>query len=294
MDLDKFLDELYEAAYMVDENRKILYWNKKAENISGYKKEEIIGKFCYDNILRHVSQDGKRICHDGCPLVDSLRMKKINETKVYLHHKLGYRVPVTVKTFPFLDPLDNKHKVIELFTDYKEESSLYEENKNLQRQVITDNLTGCFNRAFIDYQIDTCINEYNVFNTDFGLLFMDIDNFKKVNDNYGHEVGDLVLKAVSNTVRKNIRAEDYVGRYGGEEFVVLFRGINKENLFNSAEKLRMLIEGIEVETSKGKLAVTVSIGCKIYEKHLSKDELVKGADKLMYQAKETGKNRVLI
>lgn len=294
MDLDKFLDELYEAAYMVDENRKIICWNKKAENISGYKKEEIIGKFCYDNILRHVSLDGKRLCHDGCPLFDSINSNKINETNVYLHHKMGYRVPVTVKTFPFYDNKDNTYKAIELFTDYKEESSLYEENKNLQRQIISDNLTGCYNRAFIDYQIDTCINEFSVFNIDFGLLFIDIDYFKKVNDSYGHDIGDLVLKAVSNTLRMNIRVEDYVGRYGGEEFVVIFRGMNKNNLYNAAEKLRMLVEGIEVETPKGKLAVTVSIGCSAYRKGLSKDELVKAADKKMYEAKESGRNKVAI
>jgi diguanylate cyclase (GGDEF)-like protein/PAS domain S-box-containing protein len=294
MDIIKLLGELYEPAYMVDEDRRIVFWNNQAEIVTGYKSEEIIGRFCYDNILRHVSTSGQRLCHKGCPLQDSIKNKKVNESQVFLHHKRGFRVPVKVRTIPFYDDVDKKYKAIEVFTDYRDEKSLYLENKELQEKVITDDLTGIYNRAFIDYQIDTCIHEFNVFNISFGVLFIDIDHFKKVNDTFGHDVGDKVLVAVTQTIKVNIRMEDYVGRYGGEEFVVILRNISKENLYNTAEKLRMLIEGLDVETKRGKLGVTVSIGCSHYGETLSKEEIVRRADELMYKAKNAGRNKVFI
>ena len=294
MDIIKLLGELYEPAYMVDEDRRIIYWNKQAEIVTGYKAEEIIGRFCYDNILRHVSATGKRLCHDGCPLLDSIKTKKVNESQVFLHHKRGFRVPVTVKTIPFYDEVEKKYKAVEVFTDFRDERTLYLENKELQEKVITDPLTGIYNRDFIDYQIDTCIHEFNAFNISFGVLFIDIDHFKKVNDTFGHDIGDKVLVAVTQTIKVNIRMEDFVGRYGGEEFIVILRNINKENLFNTAEKLRMLIEGLDIETKRGKLGVTVSIGCSHYGETLSKEEIIKQADQKMYNAKESGRNKVFI
>jgi diguanylate cyclase len=88
--------------------------------------------------------------------------------------------------------------------------------------------------------------------------------------------------------------EDFVGRYGGEEFIVILRNISKENLYNTAEKLRMLIQGLDVETKRGNLGVTVSIGCSHYGETLSKQEIIKKADELMYLAKESGRNKVII
>ncbi|XFA99120.1 diguanylate cyclase [Candidatus Izemoplasma sp. B36] len=294
MEITKLLEHLYEAAYIVDENRKILFWNKKAESITGYTKEEIIGKYCFDNILRHVTDSGQHLCHDGCPLFDSIKNNKINEAKVYLHHKKGYRVPVTVKTIPFYDEVDKKRKAIEVFTDIKNDKDLYVENKLLKQEVITDALTQVNNRYFIDYQLETCMREFDSFKTPFGVLFIDIDFFKKVNDQYGHAIGDLVLKAVSKTINLNIRYNDFVGRYGGEEFVVILRNITKEDLYNIAEKLRILIQEIEVNIEDISISVTVSIGCSHYIKPLTKEELIKDADKKMYQAKQSGRNKVII
>ena len=294
MNITKLLDNLHEAAYIVDQNRKIVYWNKPAEIITGYKAEEIIGKHCYDNILRHVTETGQRLCHNGCPLLDSINNKQINEANVFLHHKKGYRVPVSVKTIPFYDEQEQVYKAVEVFTDVKDESTLYQENKQLQKEVITDTLTGVYNRYFIDYQIDTCIHEFNTFNTPFGILFIDIDHFKKVNDTYGHDVGDKVLKAVSKTIELNIRQEDYIGRYGGEEFVVILRHVSKDNIYKIAEKLRILIQEIDIKDNDNMINITVSIGCSHYAHTLNKLEIIKSADKKMYEAKQTGRNKVVI
>ncbi|MCX7821035.1 MAG: PAS domain-containing protein, partial [Brevinematales bacterium] len=95
-DLKKVLDNLWEGAYVLDNDRKIVYWNKAAEGITGFKSTEVVGKSCGDNILRHMDEKGTELCTAHCPMVNVLNgMEKI-EANVFLHHKMGYRIPVRV------------------------------------------------------------------------------------------------------------------------------------------------------------------------------------------------------
>ncbi len=293
MKTENLLPHLFEAAYIVDENRKIIYWNEISEKITGYKSEEVVGKYCYQNILRHVTDTGIRLCHQGCPLLNSIETKTINISKVYLHHKDGYRVPVTVKTIPYYDENDHMFKAIEVFTDMQDEKTLFKENKTLKREVLTDKLTQVYNRGFLDYQINTCIKEFNTFKTRFAILFLDIDFFKKVNDTYGHDAGDKVLTKIAKTISLNIRKNDFVGRYGGEEFVVILRDISEESMIQIAEKIRILIRGTDILFDDKLINVTVSIGCSYYREGLSQEEFLKEADANMYKAKETGRDKVV-
>jgi len=290
----KLLDYLFEAAYVVSDERRILSCNEAFEEITGYQKEDVIGRYCYDNILRHVTESGKQLCHEGCPLQDSIHKNRINSATVYLHHKKGFRVPVHVRTVPFIDEKTGKTFAIEIFTDYIKEAKIYRENRKLKENLMTDDLTQIYNRRFMDYQIDIAIKEFTTFKTPLALLFIDIDHFKTVNDTYGHDVGDLVLKTVAKSMALNIRHGDFVGRFGGEEFVVLLRDITYEEMILIAEKLRSLVKDTSTYLEKGQpLSVTISVGAAYYQKGMSKEEFIKEADNLMYQAKESGRNKVV-
>ncbi|MCF7925419.1 MAG: sensor domain-containing diguanylate cyclase [Candidatus Izimaplasma sp.] len=289
----KLIEHLFEAAYVVDNERKILACNGVFEKITGFSKEDVVGKYCYENILRHVTDTGKQLCHDGCPLHDSIMKEKINTAKVYLHHKKGYRVPVQVRTIPFKDEKTGEIHAIEFFTDYMKESKIYKENRKLKENLMTDELTQVHNRKFMDYQIGMSINEYVTFKTPMALLFIDIDHFKSVNDTYGHDVGDRVLKSVAKSLSLNIRNGDFVGRFGGEEFIVLLRDVSKEEMVLVAEKLRSLINNTNTYLDNNKpISVTISVGAIFYNNSMSKEELIKEADTLMYQAKQSGRNKV--
>ncbi len=295
MDPKQLLNALFEAAYMVDENRKIIYWNDICEKITGYTKEDVVGHYCYDNILRHVTEEGVHLCHNGCPLQDTIERGVINEATVYLHHKKGYRVPVNVKTIPFLDETDGKVKGIEFFTDVSSKAKLYKENRKLKESSSIDALTQLYNRDFIDYQIEMSIEEANTFDIGLGILFIDIDLFKHVNDTYGHQAGDQVLKMIAKTLALNVRSHDFVGRYGGEEFIVLLRNIDRPSLQMVAEKLRILVqEATTFIDDITPINVTISLGGAIYTKSITKDAWVKEADDAMYRAKTRGRNRVVI
>lgn len=295
MDLKKITENLFEPAYLVDENRKIVAWNNECEKVTGYLASEVTGNYCYDNILRHITDNGKQLCHDGCPLQESIKSGKINSADVYLHHKEGYRIPVRVKTIPVTDNDGKISMALEVFTDKRDEDTLYRENRKLKMKMLTDPLTKLYNRRFMDYQIKMAFNEAQVFKTNPGIIFMDIDDFKNVNDTYGHETGDKVLKALANTIRHNVRQSDFPGRFGGEEFIVLIRDTSKDEILQIAEKLRKLIEMLTITTKNEEiLNITVSAGCAIMNEKDNPQTLIDEADKNMYTAKKQGKNKVVI
>ena len=100
---DTYLGQLFEGAYVVDTERTILYWNKAAEELTGYREKEVIGKHCYDNILMHVDDKGTNLCKGMCPLEGSLRDGLVRDVSVFLRHKNGHRVPVHVRAVPLQD-----------------------------------------------------------------------------------------------------------------------------------------------------------------------------------------------
>lgn len=112
-----FMSQLFEGVSVVDKSRRIVFWNEGSERITGYKADEVVNRFCYHNILQHVDQDGKELCFNGCPLHHTLETKAVNHGHVFLKHKEGYRVPVSVKTIPMLDNHGNIIGAIEIFTD---------------------------------------------------------------------------------------------------------------------------------------------------------------------------------
>ena len=123
---------------------------------------------------------------------------------------------------------------------------------------------------------------------------MDIDHFKRVNDSYGHETGDTVLKMVAQTMAHNIRSFDVIGRWGGEEFLIILANITKNQLQTVAEKLRILVEHSTLNIGDAKISVTISIGATMAQKKDTVESIVKRADLLMYKSKGKGRNTVTI
>lgn len=289
------IQHLFEGVYIVDQSRKIVFWNSGSEKITGYTAEEVVNKHCYSNILKHVTKDGKELCFDGCPLHHTLRTGEIQENEVFLHHKEGYRVPVNVKTFPLRDQDGNITASVEVFTDSRYQKSRYKENRKLREMLTTDTLTDVPNRRYLEFQLENLVREFKQFKTSFGLLFFDIDHFKDVNDTYGHNVGDELLRIVAGTLKNSIRGKDMIGRWGGEEFIGLVKLDSLENLFLLSEKLRLLVEKSSYALSDTEeIKVTISIGGTLYRADESYTDLIQRADELMYYSKQNGRNKSTI
>jgi len=289
------MSHLYEGVYIVDKKRKIVFWNSGSEQITGYLAKEVVDAHCYDNILQHIDGSGKRLCLEGCPLHDTLATGKVNENEVFLHHKNGHRVPVSVKTMPLYDDAGSIVAAVEVFTDSRFKQDQYDENKQLKRLLELDGLTKIYNRNYLEFNLVSSQAEYKQFNMTFGLLFIDIDHFKNINDTYGHNIGDEVLKMVVNTVSANIRSEDVFGRWGGEEFIIVLKRVDLEILKHIAEKLLITVRNSAYKTEDSKeIRVTVSIGGSIYQLSEPIEALVERADALMYESKQAGRDKFTI
>ena len=293
-DYRNILDDINDGLYLVNTNREIIFWNRAAEKITGYKANEVTGSHCYDNILIHIDDKGNNLCEGMCPLLATIEDNLNRDAEVFLHHKSGHRVPVNVRTSVLKN---NKGEVIggiELFSDnsYMETTRL--KIKELEELAFLDSLTQLANRAFIDLEIEAKLAQMNRYGTHFGLIFFDIDHFKNFNDTYGHKTGDRVLKTVARTLQANARPFDIFGRWGGEEFLGILHNVSEKKLELLAERIRVLISKTRVAYKKQNLSVTVSIGATLIKTQDSKDIIIDRADKLMYKSKQNGRNQVTI
>lgn len=164
----------------------------------------------------------------------------------------------------------------------------------LNLEANTDKHTGCFNKGYFNNRITLEVNKCKVTGEPLSLIIFDLDHFKKLNDNYGHDAGDFVLKEMAAIIRSNgIREQDVFARYGGEEFVILLPKTNLKQSFEIAERLRKLIESKEFMYDGKRLPVTASIGVADYRQGVvTGTDLFKRADEAVYKSKEGGRNQV--
>jgi diguanylate cyclase (GGDEF)-like protein/PAS domain S-box-containing protein len=288
------LDSIYDGVYIVDRKRRILFWNKGAERLTGYTREEVANRSCADNILIHVSTTGRSLCKGKCPLAHTLEDGKLREDEVFLHHKNGHRVPVLIRVAPIRDEDGNITSAIEVFGDNTPRIEARQRIKELELLAMLDGLTALPNRRYLDDQMIARLSEFERMGIPFGVLMMDIDHFKNVNDTYGHDVGDEVLKMVSRTMENNSRPYDLVGRWGGEEFLAIVPNADLEILSNVAERYRMLISRSVIFNKQEPIQVTVSIGGALVSEGVTVEEMIKLADENLYASKQGGRDRATV
>jgi diguanylate cyclase (GGDEF)-like protein/PAS domain S-box-containing protein len=291
----EIIDNLYDGVYFVDRDRVITYWNKGAERITGYSAAQTLGRACRDNLLNHVTANGVQLCQTQCPLAAAMEDGNEREAEVFLHHADGHRVPIVVRASPIRDRDGDIIGAVESFSNNASVMDTRSKLRALRRAATTDPLTDLGNRRYLDGRLSALIAEHRNNASSAGLLFMDVDHFKQVNDSYGHMTGDNILRMVAKTIRLALRATDTVGRWGGEEFIAILYDVQeKKALEAAAEKVRTLVEFSRLDVDGQGLTVTISIGGTLVLPDDTPEILVHRADELMYRSKQMGRNRVTI
>lgn len=248
-------------------------------SISSLANEE--GELVYVTLLNVLTQ------LDFSPEDARKNWEKIVEHKNNLEKKLGHSVSLMTAVCYYFSDIEKN-----ISTPAIIELQILEETK---KQSHSDGLTGLFNRRYFDEALQGEKNRAQRYNSTFSVFFIDLDHFKKLNDTYGHQAGDLTLKVVAEILQTMKRTEDTACRYGGEELVLILPETEKINALVIAERIRKRVEETVLEFEGTKFSVTLSGGIASYPSDGKEiHELVQAADVALYQAKESGRNRILI
>lgn len=283
---DTIVKNIHEGVLVVDEYGDIVFANNFIRTVTGYTPEELIGE--NPKILKSGKHDNEfyrqmweSIKKDGCWQGEIWNKRKNGE--IYAE-----RITITAVTAEsvyyvavFSDITDKK----------KQEMELVKEKELFELQATYDGLTKLYNRQKIEDILKIEIDRSRRYGIEMSVLMLDIDDFKKINDTYGHPTGDTVLREISRLVKKSIRKTDYAGRWGGEEFIVIAPHTDLKGATMFAESIR---EGVEGTDFAGVGRVTCSIGATYFQKTDTEETIVKRADEALYESKKEGKNRVTI
>ncbi len=253
--------QLFEGAYMVNQDRKIMFWNKAAEKLTGYKATEVVGRRCDDNILMHVNEKGENFCEKYCPLQQSMNDGKLREITVFLRHKEGYRVPVSVRAIPITDGKGLIQGSIEVFS--KENQVSPEKMKELTRKAFVDGLTGLPNKEYSYNKLKSMLST-PVPGDDgcYGVLFLELDNLEKIQEEFGMVVRNKTIEVAGKTIFENLLPGDLAARWEGGLFLIITRLDRKSLLLNWADSVKSLIRKSTVP-EYDKVAMSVKVGGSI-------------------------------
>lgn len=290
--------------FAVDREYRIVLWNRFMDEHSGLTAAQAIGRSffdCFPDLPRAWLKrkfDTVFLLHSGsfsswqhrswllpfehdCPITGSLDLMQQDCAFMPLIEN-GEVVAVCVTIAD----------VTELAVAWKEREVALEALRDSSER---DALTGLYNRRHVDRRLQAEYNSWTRHRDSFAVLLFDIDHFKRINDTYGHPTGDAVLRKIASTVSPQLRNSDILGRYGGEEFMVILPHCNEAGAAVVAEKVRHAIEQDALELSSGELKVTVSVGgCAAAEGLTGVAALVAEADQALYDAKHAGRNQVCI
>ena len=284
--------------FVLDRNHVVTNWNKACEIMTGITAQKVVGTSDHwrafypskRSCLADLVLDG---AYDSFP-----RMYGAFDASTFLHDGVrsegwfdnvgGERRYLIFDAVPIYNRAKELVAVIETLQDISKRKKLEEE---LARLATTDSLTGLCNRHRFNELLEQEVARARRYHAPLSLIMFDLDYFKNINDTYGHAVGDQVLQGVAEIIRKNVRVTDWVGRWGGEEFMVLCPEATEKDAAVTAEKLRGLVESHIFETVK---TITISCGVTRFKAHDSVDTFVSRADDALYRAKDNGRNIVEI
>jgi diguanylate cyclase (GGDEF)-like protein/PAS domain S-box-containing protein len=282
----ELLDRMSDGVYFVDRDRQILYWNQGATQLTGYEPKEIVGLFCQDNTLCHVDGSGNQLCLSGCPLSDCLEDGVAHDSDMFLRHKQGRRVPVNVRVQPIRDTAGEIVGAVEIFRDNSAQIEVRRKAETMERLAFLDALTQLPNRRFLEMSVRKALIEYHASGDPFGVLVFDLNDFKAINDRFGHAGGDRALMQVAKTLSGALRGADVVGRWGGDEFLAIAYGVSAEVLAELGERCVALVDQTQYRNADGGFeGLSITAGAALVEPRDTVERLIARADRRMYEKK---------
>jgi diguanylate cyclase (GGDEF)-like protein/PAS domain S-box-containing protein len=279
--------------YLVDRERRILLWNDGAENITGYRRQEVIGRSCFDNLLMHCDQHSTLLCGLACPLLETIHDGKPCHADVFLRHKDGQRIPVRIRAVPIRD---SNGSIIGASESFDERVLLPEGDIHPNNRAVDDHadgLTGILDHHSIQSHLSASLLDFTEYHVPFCVLAVAIDKPNEFQDAHGRKAMEAMVSVVARTLSRNLHPDDRIGRWSESRFLVIVMNCPASGLAKLAEMLSRIVGLAEIPWWGDRISVTVSMGATSARPDDSSELLLERAERALNAGLLEG-NRVQI
>jgi diguanylate cyclase (GGDEF)-like protein/PAS domain S-box-containing protein len=288
----KLLESMHDAVVFVDGSLRIVLWNRATERLTGILAPSVEHKLWSPTLLSLRDEQQKQIVEADCPVIQSIKSGVQTLRRLSVVGRNGQRVDVDAHLVPVHGKNGISHGAALLMHDASSQITLEQRVQTLHEKATRDPLTQVANRAEFDRIHASWVESHLERRLPCSLVICDIDHFKKINDNFGHQAGDDVLIAFAGLLRRHCRSGDLVARYGGEEFVMICADCDNGTATSRAEELRCELAEFPMMALSGK-CITASFGVTEVQPGDTPETMLRRADRALYQAKEIGRNAVV-
>jgi PAS domain S-box-containing protein/diguanylate cyclase (GGDEF)-like protein len=257
------LENLSTGVYLVDEDRRIVFWNDGAERISGFLRQDVVGRLCRENMLVHCDEHNSVLCGEACLLIDTMRDGRAREVDVYLRHKDGYRVPVRVRAVPIRD---QDGVIIGAAESFDERFIAPDPSCRLinpSAEVGVEGATGLPAQDWMSVQLGESLAQFAERQTPFGILRIRIDQLHDWQGRGGRQVVNVMLRAVAQTLRSLLPPADLLGRWGEDGFLAIVAYADSGRLEKAGACLIKIVNCVAIKWWGDYLPIKASLGSAV-------------------------------
>lgn len=288
----RLLDQMRDGVIFVDAAGRIVGWNPAAERLSGIGAASVLGRNWSPELLGLTDERGKALAPEDCPVYAALACGAQSLRRLTVRGRSGRHTPVDLHVIPVPQPAGTPIGAIVVLHDASPEASLEAECHRLQARTSLDPLTQLANRAELDRLLPAFVAQHQQRGMPCSLIVCDLDHFKQINDTYGHQAGDEVIKAFAALLKSAARPGDIAARYGGEEFVLLCANCDNASAAQRAEQIRFRLAQTPQPSLRHKPA-TASFGVTELQPGDTPESFFRRADRALMLAKVNGRNQVV-
>lgn len=289
---NRLLDHMHDAVVFIDAGMRVVQWNRGAERLTGISSDSVLQRQWSPALLSVRNEKGDVLAEDDCPIGCALQSGVQSLRRLTIVGRNGRSISVDSHTIPVSTEDGAVLGAIFLLHDASPETSLEERCQTLHEKATKDPLTQVANRAEFDRVHEAFARRYKEQGVPCSLIICDLDLFKQVNDNYGHQAGDEAIKSLANLLKNSCRSGDLVARYGGEEFVMLCADCDNATAARRAEQIRKTLAQLAQPKMDGR-SVTASFGVTEIQAGDTPETMLRRADRGLLMAKAKGRNTVV-
>lgn len=288
------LDSLPVAVCAVDGEGKVILWNEGAERVTGYLRQDVLGRLCTETFLEHADMESNPLDGNATPLLETMRAGRCLSVNASLRKKSGQSVGVHLRTVPLRGEDGRMHGAAELFEEEITRSPTDRRHDKLAVAGCMDQLTGVLNHSMIQAHLQEALSLHKVYPVPFCALCISIDGLQKIRERYGQAAVDATLNVVAQTLQSALRPTDFLGRWLEQEFLAILTECGGDDAMKVGDRLRKMAQRAHVSWWGDTWSMTISIGATPVQDMDTAGGVVSRAEEGMRKSSEGGGNQIVV